>query len=92
MVASQTYVTIHGSPVLIATDPQGRSISHCPNGVIPNKVCQHTLVVSKGYSEWVKIDHKAVCLETVEGFTDGTPPGLVKYTVKSPGQLLVSEI
>jgi hypothetical protein len=89
--ARQTYVTIDGVPVLIDNDPEGCSISRCPNVVTPNKPCTLTLAVSKGYSAFISIDGHEVCLETVEGFTDGTPPGLVKYSVMSPGQDFVSE-
>jgi hypothetical protein len=39
----------------------------------------------------VRIDGCAVCLDTVTGLTDGTPPGIVTYKVRSPGQTLVTE-
>jgi hypothetical protein len=39
----------------------------------------------------VRIDGRRVCLDTVTGLTDGTPPGTIKYEVRSPGQDLVSE-
>jgi hypothetical protein len=29
--ASQHWVTIAGNAVLVATDPEGRDIDHCPN-------------------------------------------------------------
>jgi hypothetical protein len=45
--------------------------------------------VQRGYSEFVRIDGRPVCLESVTGFTDGTPPGVVKYKVNAPGQSLV---
>ena len=70
-------------------NPQGRDISMCPNIGINIKPCNKTLPVTKGYSTFIKIAGKAVCLDTVEGFTDGTPPGAVKYNVRRPGQTFV---
>ncbi len=88
-VASQSWVQIAGSPVLVDADPVGRSISLCPNVGVSIKPCTVTLAVRTGYSTFVRIDHHAVCLDTVVGFTDGTPPGTVDYTVRDPGQHLV---
>ncbi|YCH07304.1 hypothetical protein ACTAQJ_19800 [Arthrobacter sp. alpha11c] len=88
-VPSQEWVRVKGSPVLVDNDPQGRDISMCPNVGINIKPCNKTLPVTKGYSTFVRIGGKAVCLDTVEGFTDGTPPGAVKYNVRRPGQTLV---
>ena len=48
-----------------------------------------TLKVVAGYSTLVKIDGHAVCLDTVTGMTDGTPPGVVQYQVRAAGQQLV---
>ena len=88
-VPSQEWVRVKGSPVLVDNDPQGRDISMCPNVGINIKPCNKTLPVTKGYSTFIRIGGKAVCLDTVEGFTDGTPPGAVKYNVRRPGQTLV---
>jgi hypothetical protein len=89
--ARQSWVTIAGRRVLVASDPERRSISGCPNqnpflGLV---ACTKTLAVTHGYSSFVRIDDHAVCLDTVTGLTNGTPPGTVKYTVKNPGQTLV---
>lgn len=88
--ARQSWVTIAGRPVLVATDPEGCSISGCPNTnpLLGLKLCTRTLPVTGGYSSFVRIDGRAVCLDTVTGLTDGTPPGVVTYTVKHPGQAL----
>jgi hypothetical protein len=91
IAATQNLVTIAGRKVLVATDPEGRSISLCPN-TIPFKPCTSTLVVDQGYSEWIRVDGRRLCLDTVSGFTDGTPPGVVKYVVFDPGQQFVSEL
>ncbi|XAS71724.1 hypothetical protein VUN82_21995 [Micrococcaceae bacterium Sec5.1] len=88
-VPSQAWVRVKGSPVLVDNDPQGRDISMCPNVGINIKPCNKTLPVAKGYSTFIRIGGKAICLDTVEGFTDGTPPGGVKYNVRRPGQTFV---
>lgn len=88
-VPSQEWVRVKGSPVLVDNDPQGRDISMCPNVGINIKPCNKTLPVTKGYSIFIRIGGKAICLDTVEGFTDGTPPGGVKYNVRRPGQTFV---
>jgi hypothetical protein len=54
--------------------------------------CKNTLKVLRGYSDWIRIDERRVCLDTVTGLTDGTPPGTVKYIVADPGQQLASEL
>jgi hypothetical protein len=46
--------------------------------------------VRGGYSTFIRISGSPVCLDTVWGLTDGTPPGIVKYQVASPGQQFVS--
>lgn len=89
-VPSRQWVRVAASPVLVEPDPQGRSISMCPNIGVNIKPCTTTLVVRKGYSTFVRVDGQAVCLDSVVGFTDGTPPGLVEYTVRDPGQAFVA--
>ncbi len=91
---SQDWVTIESRRVIIEPDPEGRPISGCLNfnpaaGIRP---CKTTLPVRAGYSEWIKIDGHRVSLDSVVGFTDGTPPRIVDYIVRAPGQCLVSEI
>ena len=87
----QSLVTIGRRKVLVQNDPEGRPISACPNIGATIKPCQTTLKVQVGYSEFIRIDRRPVCLDTVVGLTDGTPPGLVIYKVRSPGQEYVSE-
>ena len=77
--------------VLVEADPVGRSISLCPN-TVPFKPCTTTLVVQKGYSEFIRVDNRRLCLDTVTGYTDGTPPGVVMYVVRLAGQKFVSEM
>ena len=89
-VASQQWVRIASSPFLVQNDPQGRSISMCPNIGVNIKPCTSTLVVHTGYSIFIRVGGRPVCLDSVVGYTDGTPPGAVKYTVRDPGQRLVA--
>lgn len=83
---SQNLVTIAKRKILVDNDPEGRSIAHCPNVGITIKPCTTTLKVDAGYSEFIRINGKRVCLDTVTGLTDGTPPMTVKYHVRQPGQ------
>lgn len=88
--SSQSWVTIEKRTILVAPDPQGRSIHGCPNLTPATKPCLHTLIVEEGYSSIARIDGHAICLATVRGHTDGTPPGTVFYTVEDSGQSFVS--
>lgn len=88
---SQTLVTIEGRQVLVANDPEGKQIAGCPNAAPPMRPCLNTLAVREGYSGLLRIEDRAICLDTVTGRTDGTPPGVVDYTVAKPGQELVDE-
>jgi hypothetical protein len=90
IAASQSLVTIGGRKVLVEIDPEGKTIVACPNVGIAIKPCTTTLKVEVGYSALMKVDGRRVCLDTVTGLTDGTPPGIVKYHVVRPGQGLVS--
>jgi hypothetical protein len=86
---SQSLVRIRGRRVLVDCDPEGRPIVGCPNVGITIKPCTCTLKVQVGYSSLVRIGGRRVCLDSVSGLTDGTPPGTVLYEVKQPGQQLV---
>ena len=88
---SQDLVTIQARKVLVEHDPEGRSISACPNVGITIKPCQLTLKVDVGYSDWIRIDGRRICLDTIDGLTDGTPPGTVHYKVRAPGQDYIDE-
>lgn len=90
-VPTQDIVTIEGRRVLVATNPEGKRITGCPNVGATIKPCQRSLQVEEGYSTFISVDDNAVCLDTVSGLTDGTPPGIVRYVVREPGQELVTE-
>jgi hypothetical protein len=92
VIATQGLVTVNGRRVQVERDPEGRSIAGCPwtgpGGQMP---CTTTLPVQQGYSTWVKVDGRRVCLDTVTGLTNAIPPATFNYKVFLPGQGLVSE-
>jgi len=91
IVARQTLVTINRRKILVEREPEGRSINGCPMYGPTIKPCTTTLAVQQGYSTLVRIQSRRVCLDTVSGLTDGTPPGTVRYEVRQAGQGLVKE-
>lgn len=90
-IATQNLVTIEERLVEVEADPEGREINGCPNTGPAIKPCTLTLAVKQGYSSLLRIDGRRVCLDTVRGFTDGTPPGAVEYKVRNAGQGFVGE-
>jgi hypothetical protein len=88
--ASQRLVTVRRRRILVEPNPEGRPISGCPNLGPAIKPCTNTLRVRTGYAEFLRINGQRVCLDTVTGLTDGTPPGTVDYIVVDAGQALVS--
>ncbi|MCG5501137.1 hypothetical protein [Ectothiorhodospira lacustris] len=89
--ASQHWVRIQDDPILVAGDPPGNPVRGCPNLGPSIKPCQTTLGVMGGYSSFIRIEGRAVCLDTLTGITDGTPPGHVQYRVRDSGQHLVRQ-
>lgn len=89
---TQDFVTIKHRRVLVEKNPENRPIAGCPNTGPSIKPCTKTLKVKQGYSSWIRINGKRVCLSTIRGLTDGTPPGVVVYKVRSTGQQLVAEV
>ncbi len=92
ILASQDWVTIGKRKILVEIDPEGKAITGCPNVGAAIKPCTLTLKVKKGYSGFIRINGRRVCLDTITGLTDGTPPGVVEYYVHSPGQNFVEEV
>ena len=88
-LASQRFVSINSALVLVGNDPGNKPIAGCSNIAPTIKPCTMTMAVEEGKSALVFINNKPVCLETVIGGTDGTPPGLTKYRVRVPGQIFV---
>jgi hypothetical protein len=90
-VPSQSWVTIEKRRVLVANDPEGRSIKGCPNVGPAMRPCLYTLAVTKGYSTLLSIEGHPICLDSLSGLTDGTPPATVKYKARSAGQGCIGE-
>ena len=90
LAPSQQWVTVEGRALLVEDDPEHRSISGCPNYGVSIKPCKQTLAVKEGYSTFLRVDGHRICLDTVQGLTDGTPPGTVLYQMRAPGQDLVA--
>lgn len=90
LTPSQHWVSVGGLPLLVANDPERRPIVGCPNFTVVTKPCTSTLGVSVGYSDWLAIDGRAICLDNVVGATDGQG-GAYRYKVNSAGQTLVAE-
>ena len=88
---TQSLVTISRRRILVEPNPEGRPIKGCPMYGPTIRPCQTTLAVKEGYSDLVRIQGRRVCLDTVSGLTDGTPPGVVRYVVREPGQLWVQQ-
>jgi len=88
-ISSQSLVRIDGGLVLVGNDPAGKPIAGCSNIGPTIKPCTSTLAVEQGKSSFVSIDGTPVCLDTVVGGTDGTPPSATKYRVRFAGQVLV---
>lgn len=88
---TQDLVRVDGRRVLVERDPEGRPITGCPMIGATVKPCTQTLVVDVGYSDLLRVDGRRICLDSVSGLTDGTPPGTVRYKVRHPGQGLTGE-
>jgi hypothetical protein len=91
MEPTQDLVRVEERFVLVAPNPEFRPISGCPNFAIAIRPCRNTLVVRRGYSELVSIEGNRLCLDSIRGLTDGTPPGIVEYKVQDAGQNFVAE-
>lgn len=88
---TQSFVKISGGRVSIQANTLKRPISGCKHPASTNsKPCTLTLSVSTGYSRFIRINGKPVCLGTVNGVTDSVPPS--KYQVTRPGQNFVRGI
>jgi hypothetical protein len=89
---TQDFVTVNGRRVLVEPNPEACRIDGCTNLGLGIKPCQLTFKVREGYSDFLRIGKTPICLDTVQGLTDGTPPGVVHYTVDDPGQQWVDQI
>jgi hypothetical protein len=92
IVPSQPLVTVGSRRLLVERDPEQRAIVGCPMVGPAIKPCTTTLPVRVGYSDLLRIEGRRVCLDTVTGLTDGSPPGTVNYSVRAAGQALVRQL
>jgi hypothetical protein len=88
---SQDWVTIEKQRMLVEPDTVKWEITGCPNEPPAMKPCKITETVESGYSTWIRVNGKRICLDTLTGFTDGIAHNLALYTVSQPGQAFVSE-
>jgi hypothetical protein len=93
VLSTQELVRIGGKFVLVGGlikgDPEFQPIVGCPNMGLTIKPCTQTLKVKTGYSKFIFINGRPVCLDTLSGLTDGTPPGVVNFRVVHAGQNFV---
>jgi hypothetical protein len=89
--ATQDLLTIEKRRVLVETDPERQPITGCPMPPLAQRPCFSTLSVETGYSEWITVCGRRVCLDAITGVTDGDPIGTIHYVVRDPGQSFVSE-
>lgn len=88
---SQDFCRANGRRLLVDNDPEGKTISGCPNlnPAIGIRPCTRTLVVREGYADFVRVGGRRLCVAPLGGLTDGTPPGVVKYLTRDPGQTFI---
>jgi hypothetical protein len=91
VTATQDFVRIEGRRVLVRPNPERRPISVCTNDLPSAGIrrCLRTQEARAGYSTLVTIADSPVCLDSVLGYTDGSPPRTSNYTVKDPAQAFV---
>lgn len=85
------FVKINGASVLVDGDLLLKPVAGCPNIGATIKPCNLTLTMSNGKSSFIKINGRSVLLENATGITDGTPPGVVQYSVFLTHQSFVKE-
>ncbi|MCA9972852.1 MAG: hypothetical protein KC425_21695 [Anaerolineales bacterium] len=86
----QDLVYVAGEPLLVEADPEQKVILGCSNIGPTIKPCALTLKVTAGYSRFIYVEGKPVCLDNLVGITDGTPPTAIQYIVKDAGQDFVT--
>ncbi len=61
----QDFVTIQGRPVLVENDPEMKRIAGCANMGPTIKPCTNSLKVYQGYSDFIRISERRICLDNV---------------------------
>ena len=88
---TQDLVTIATRRVLVATDPEAALHLGLPE-LRPDHQALHD--DAQGPARLFDMDphrRQPLCLDTVTGYTDGTPPGVVEYVVSEAGQAWIEE-
>ena len=93
-VASNSWIRITESPLMVRSDVEDVSIAGCPNTNPGQSVCcSKTLrVQGQSHSKWISIEGDPVCIQSVWGFTECQPKLSSTYFIASPGQQLVTEL
>jgi hypothetical protein len=79
---------VDSQAVLVEGDLDGASISGCTTPISQtSQPCNTVTQVIGGTAKNLKADNKAVLLDTVQGMTDGVPPGT--WSVQSAGQTML---
>lgn len=84
-----SFVTISGSAVQIKGDPSLKPIVGCTNIGSTIKPCLFTVNEEAGHSAFITVGGKPVCLQSLRGKTEGTPPATVNYKVLTIAQSFV---
>jgi hypothetical protein len=90
--ASQQKLKVGGKAVLVLGDLVGSSVSSCSTPTVvpppppPTQPCRKTAAMSSGTSTKLKVDGKAVLLDTASGMTNGLDPGPGTWKVESAAQ------
>ena len=90
VVAAQRYVKIANECVLSRPDPAAKGISGCPNIGAGIKPCTFSGMVTNGYSSFITMNGRSIIKDSLTGLTDGTPPGVTKYSVFAVKQTFVT--
>lgn len=90
---TQRFVRIAGGAVNIASNTLNCSINDLSCSIITDVTkgifaCKKTITVDGGYSKFITIEGKAVCLDHITGKTLSNPAGGM-YNVRNPGQRFV---
>lgn len=91
LFSTAPFVKINGASVLVDGDLLLKPIVGCPNMSATIKPCFLNLSMNTGKSSFIKVNGRSVLLENATGITDGTPPGVIKYSVFLSNQNLVKE-
>jgi hypothetical protein len=88
VAVTQSFVRINGGRVNVKANTVKRGISGCKHPASTNsKPCTSTLNDNGAYSEFIFINGKPPCFNSITGVTDSVPPS--SYKVMRTGQKFV---